>query len=882
MAFELQTASDSETTDLQRTAPSDAISEIGQFCAFDWSPEPHYLSNDEVWTPDEFEDDPTNPRDISPLSADARKALLDLDLLCEKQDVAPRRIEIMQSWKANHYDRGYQFLLPTNNGWQLPGNGGLYSPQNQQVLSRTYHTNVYGEKKEIIVAALCRETPKVEFFPVNSEHGPDQEMAEVAEPLKDIWAKNNNLHKLQQDIASIFWNDDRCLLWTRYELNGEEFGYEVDEEPTVPETETNPPDTPTGTDGDNAYREANESPLSTRPNRKPRGRVVTAAFGKLDHMVPINVDGVIQMGSAVIYEDKDEAICKAQFPWMKEKIKGGGDGVGETEFARIARENVRQALAGQYVTGDALNRHCVVKHRYIRRAMFFDGKINEITREELLDKFPDGVVLVKAGTEFAFARNEGMDDHITIGHPFPGKGQNRRALGESLLPIQDYINELVALALDFAKRTVAKKWFDDVAFNMEAMKKGTNIPGSSGPFKRQPGVPVSELVFIEPTPTPQPWLITFIQWIITNLSEQISGALPSLFGAQISGQVGSEGVATQRDQAMQRQGCPWNSMQIMFACAAGQAVRLTARCTSGDITDVIPGKGPVHIKVNNLKGKVLCYPESSPDFPESASQKEQRVMGIVDTAIANPLSEFSKMVLDPKNLKVIQSAIRMKDFVIKGAASVSKQQAEFEILLRSGPQPNPMKLQLQAAIEQAKQGMAQMAANSLQTGIEPSPEEQQQFQQAPQMIAMLEQQLAQLPDVISTVKVRGDGSEDDPVEASVCFDWLNSADGRKFEYGTPEQQAAFQNVYTHWKEHNDAAKKLAAQNAPPPPPPKVSFSVPTDKMPPAEQARIVAAGGVPAQPGDFEEHQATELNREVAKKVIPDALYTSELHKPPQ
>src|SRR6266850_1855923 len=874
-------AGDQETELEQKKDPS--FDEIGRYCAFDWVPEPHYLSNDKVWIPELFQDDPDNPRDISPLSEDARKALLEIDQIAAKTDVSPRRIEIECAWRANHYQRGYQFLLHhRNGGFTLPGNGSPFSAANQQLLSHTYHTNIYGEKGEIIIAALSREVPRVEFFPANPEHGPDQAMASVAEDLKDIWAKNNNLQSILQDAASLFWTDDRCLFWTRYELNGDEYGYEEEEEPTVPENEIMPPTTPTETAGAEEYQDSNDSPLKSA-TRKPRGRVRTTAMGKLDHQVPIYVDGQFQMGTITIFEDKDLAIAKAQFPWMKDKIKGGGDGVGEVELGRIARENVRQAVPGQYVTGDSLNRHSVVKHTYIRRAMFFDDcvKTQEI-REELLEKFPDGALLVKAGPDFAFARNEGMDDHCSIGHPFPGKGQNRRALGDSLLPIQDYANELISLALDFAKRTIAKKWMDSETFNVEALKNQTNVPGSIGPFSRVPGVGIDQLIFIEPTPTPQPWLITFIQWVVTSLAEQISGALPSLFGAQISGQVGSEGVATQRDQAMQRQGCPWNSVQAMFASAARQAAMLMARCTAKDINDVVPGKGKISINVNSLKGNVLCFAEQNPEFPESWSQKETRIMSVVDKALASPGSEFSKLVLDPKNLKAIRSAVRLNDFTIKGSASVEKQEAEFEILLRSGPRDNPAKMKIQAAIEQAKAGALQHIAESQQSGQEPPPDVQQQVQQAPQMISFLEQQAQQMPDQLSTVPVRGDGSEDDDVEAGLCFDWMNSADGRKYENGDPGQKLAFANVHLHWKEHSDSAKKQATTAAPPPPPPKVSFSVAADKEPPNVQAAIVAAGGIKSSPAEFAQHQETQANIDIQKKVIPDTVYLQGLHKEPQ
>lgn len=851
---------------------NNAFSQIGQFTAFDWSPEPHYMAEG-VYIPEEFES--IDKRDTSPLSENARNALMELDMTAESVDVAPRRIEIEQTWRANHYDRGYQFLLKNpKGGWVLPGATSGVGAKTQQNICSLYHTNIYGEKGEIITAAMSREVPKVEFSPADPDHAPDQDMSDVSDDLKDIWAKNNGgLQPLLQDAAKIFWNDGRCLFWTRFELNGEEYGYQEDEQPTVPENEQEPPTEPTDTEGGIEYQIANESPVDKNSQRRPRGRVKTSAFGKLAQRVPINCACQADMGSLALYEDKDIAIAKAQFPWMREKVKGGGDGTGETELDRVARENVNQAVPGQYVTGDSINRHCVVKHRWFRRSMFFDEKVQDDVREELLAKFPDGALLVKAGSEFAFARNEGVDDAVVIGHPFPGKGQNRRALGESLLPIQDYINELVMLALDFAKRTVPKKWMDADAFNVEAVRNQRNVPGDIGPFASQPGKSVDQLIFIEPTPTPQPWMISWIQWIITSLSEQISGALPSLFGASITGQVGSEGVAIQRDQALQRVGCPWNSLQAMFAAAARQAVMLTAKCANTDIRDVIPGRGPVSIRLNDLKGNVLCYPEANPEFPESWAQRESRLKELLDFALKSPDSAAGAMLLDPKNLKEFKTGLRLHNFTIKGASSVDKQEAELEILLRSGPMPNPQKAKLQAALNNAVMGMKQ----EMQAGTA----NPQELQQAPAMLNQLEQTMNSLPDQVSTVPVRDDGSQDNVVEAGVLFDWMNGANGRKYANGNAEQKAAFENVLLHWTEETTAAKKVAAANAPPPQPPRVSFNVPVDKLPAPEAAAAVQAGGIQSNPADFQQHQATETNSKIAQKVVPDQLYLQGIHKEP-
>src|ERR1019366_10004404 len=101
--------------------------------------------------------------------------------------------------------------------------------------------------------------------------------------------------------------------------------------------------------------------------------------------------------------------------------------------------------------------------------MFMDEKVNDSVRAELLEAFPNGCLLVKAGANYAFSRNESVDDHIEIAHALGGKGQNRRALGSSLISIQKRINDWVDLQDDFFKRTVPKKWMNAEAFNMDAI-----------------------------------------------------------------------------------------------------------------------------------------------------------------------------------------------------------------------------------------------------------------------------------------------------------------------------------------------------------------------------------------------------------------------------
>ena len=823
---------------------------------------------------------PYSPEPFAELSDSTRLALLALDDLCTKADVAARRMEVEQAWEALHFERGYQHLLRgKRGGWEIPG-GGQGRQANERNHNSIYDTNVYGPKGDIIVAALSREIPKVEFVPLNPEWGPDKIAAEEAGRFKDIWSRNNNLHDLLVSCARIFWNEDRCLMWTRYVLNGQKYGFEEDKNaPTVPQDELTPPDdAPTGQEGLEDFLEQATSDSTGGEEvdgllaesgvgngaKKPLGMEVTTVHGKLDHKVPISVDNFSEMPFVQLMLDYDVALVRGMFPWIAKKVTPGSAGESSTQLDRIARENVRQAVLGAYVTGDSLSRHCTVKFSWMRPCMFLDQSVGDEAKAELLEAFPDGVLLARAGKEYAFSRNEKMDEHLVIGHPTAGKGQNRRAMGTALISVQKRINDWVDLLDDFFKRTIPKKWMNSEAFDMDAIKKEPNVPGSIGPFMPQPGMTTeSQYIMVEPTPQHQPALPDFIKWFITTLSEEISGALPSLFGNN-TGENTVGNAVIQRDQALQRVGCPWNNIQDMFAIAAQQAVKCAAECRDGkQITQNLgPERGNVSVNTANLLGgNVLCYPESNPSIPETEEQKSVKIMSLVDKAIAAPGSPFAQWVFSPSNLAETAQALRMKNYKVQGASSVTKQRCEFEVLLRGGPMPNPQVSQMKETTDRV-QGEMQQA----QQGGMPIPP------QAAQMLQMAQQKMQALPPMISTIPVAQDESENHVVEANECFEWMNSTEGQKFKHGTPKQQAGFENVHLHWTEHVAMAKKIMAQNQPPNKPPSESISVDVSKMPPPIAAQALAKMNITATPQMFEQQAEVALNHKVAGKAIPEAL----------
>lgn len=807
-----------------------------------------------------------DPEPYAELSEEAKSALQDICTKLSTADSSARRWEVEQRWKARLFQRGYQYLLRRHGGgWQLPQDGN-YSAKAQAARSSQYETNIYASYGEIVTSALTRDIPQVQFQPFDPNYGPDITAADAAEKFKDVFSRNNDLRALHTQIANYMWTDERVLLYTRYVVDGQRFGFEEPEEdnPVVPEDETTgAPKQNNGQEGqdlavaenqgidgiegttdisedaididaDNAKYKEQQDAAPKKAQRKPRGRELTTPYGVLEHCVPILANGGIEdMVFVKFSEEFDISISKARYPDIADQISPGGGSVGDNEIERIARINSRLGLASSYVTSGSYDRAVTETHFFLRPAAFCTVEM-DVVKAELLQAFEKGCHVVYAGTEYAWARNECMDDKLHLVHARPGNGQNRLALGESLISVNERLNKWLNLLNDYFVRCIPNTWVDNEMINVEALKNQPRIPGGFHPFQNQPGRdPSTQMIVTEQMPTAQPAMPAFIETFFNEFPQLLSGAIPSLFGAEDNAESG-KAIGIQRDQALARLTTPWQALQQASAVYYRQAVQIAAQCRQGKVSEMVPGTGRVNIELEDLKGKVLCYPSADAELPETRSQKSDKYRELITEAATNPI--LSQLFMSPKNRKQIRDAIGLKELDIPGADAYEKQLGEFELLLKTGPVPNPQ-------VVEVKKNLLQGAVESKN-----NPEMAAKLQQ---MLPAIQQKVESLPQEVSTVPI--DVECDDHVnEAACCLTWINSPEGRKFKAGNPEQKAAFSNVRTHYLEHKAQADALAAKAAASQQQTKpLSISANVKDLPPGEAAQIMTKNGIQSNPQDF-------------------------------
>jgi probable phosphoglycerate mutase len=576
----------------------------------------------------------------------------------------------------------------------------------------------------------------------------------------------------------------------------------------------------------------------------PRGQEHVEVCGKLEaKVVPINVQEQQEMIAVNVSKEYDLSYIKAKFPEKADQIQPGGTGIAEIELDRIARVNVALSLEASYITGDSMVTDVTLHRVWMRPCMFMEAEDPE-ARKELFDNFPDGVKVYLAGDTFLRAYNEKLDDHVHVSQALPGTGQNRKSLCSSLMPIQRRLNTWMDLLDAFATRVVAQRYIASEVFNVDAISQQSSGPGPYIPFmlnKIPAGKGVQDMIWVEPTPQAQPWLFQLIIYFIEQLPQLIAHAMPTLFGSQSNEDkvqpMSGIAMAMQRDQALGAISSPWHALKMAWCKIYLQAVQLASLCRNHSIHETAANGEAVDIEIDNLRGGVVCFPEEDSNIPTTFSQKQAQWQQAFATAIGPVAMALSSEI---RNIKGFLDAYGLRDFKSSKVDAYDKQLGELEVLLASGPVPNPQRAALEVQLEQLKaQAGSQMAFQAPLTT-------EQEMQ-----LAQMQQAIDALPPMVSSVQIKP--TDDNAAEAECLLNFINEAQGRKLANGTAEEQAAFENINLHLREHQSLIKPPEPQVKPP------SESINFKDLPPDPAAQLLQKAGLATTGQDVvlnREHEA--------------------------
>jgi hypothetical protein len=739
--------------------------DLGLYAPFEMSPE-------DMFGPDE----------LGPDTVSAIRSMVDNSCLYEN---AAWVWEKIQAAEARLFDRGYQWLTNSTNGgsWVIAGTAGNagfgVGGIKTQDRDKLWSINIYGARKDKIVAALTVKDPEPEFFAKIPDSAIDQQYADQATQYKHLWKQATNVRNLCVKIGGLFYTDDRTALITESIADAQAFGMD---------------------------------------GKTPNIREVTKAYGKLEFSVPMSIDEDETLPWCRRAREIDSAVAKEKYSWIASKIAAGGD--GKTD--RICRLTVRNAVANQVgLTGAAQDRAVTETTWWVRPSQYRDV-VDEPTRKMMRNTFPDGMRIVFAGDQFAYCRNEKMDDCVIILYSREGTGQNRRAIGSNNLTVQKVLNYDFRLFNRYMTATVPRKFHRKDKINSEALQQQRDDPGLSTPVDADTGEDINSFTGTEAVPQPPQQLLDFITLMSDTLPQTLDGASPAMFGGT-DGTDTVGGITIQRDQALQVFGTPYNATTWGIAISCGNAARWAGRNRTGQESGMVPGVGRISVDFSKLaNGDAYCFPEADSGFPESEAEKEQRLEKAIEQAPNIPI--YMQSLNDPINFEAVNKVTQRFGIKISGTDSVRKQQEEFELILKSPPKPNPALAQAQVQLQQSQ----------MHAAIDPQAQAEAQSPEGQQAMQQVQQAVAQIPPLICSVPVEQDASVNHVIEAATCFNKINSVEGQKLKR---EQPAIFQNLMLHWQGHTEMAAKLTPPPAQPEVKPGVTLAV--DKLSGTVQAAVL-------------------------------------------
>jgi hypothetical protein len=790
----------------------------GELCAVDATNDRVELDDDDQFTREEKEG-----------------CLKKLANRASQRDLTSRRLEVRDAWKARYFYRGNQYLLPAKNGsWVMPHmvlmGGQSYDDHNNE-------TNVYLAFADTINAALSAGTPSVRFEPDDPSNPADLSASENSEGARKLIERANDMVVVQEDINRFLWTDGRACVYTRYVIDGQRFGYSNGEDEIQDELGYLPS---IGTAGQ-------EEELGPGTG-EPRGQEVIEAFGAIETKLPMQCNDINAADYLNLSREFDITKMKSKYPDSADDITAMKTPTAESEYERLARTSIMMGMRPSNMTNDAMTYNCTEALAWVRPSFFREEQDKDL-REWLYKNFPKGAMIAQVGTTLVEARNESIDDHWTLIFARPGDGMHRPGNGTPLIPLQEKLNDCMDLVHESFMHLIPITWIDSEGLDAQALNEIQRAPGQYRKLKRKPDKELAANFYTEQQIQIAEGLLVYLEKLFGEFSQFLVGAFPALFGGNTGSNDTASGIASQRDQALGRIGLTWRNIRAGYARIIRQAVQCAAEFRNSPMSGEVPGAGGVksHININpeDLKGNIRCFPDSDEAFPESWVAQRAVWTQAAQQAEKNPV--FAAIFGKVRNLVTAKDKLGLPEMVIPGADAAVKQAGETMQLLQSGPVPNP-------AIEQLKQSVPPSLATA-------PPEAQQMAQQA------LQQKIATMPQVISTVKVfrlDNDGAHMDEIET-----WAESPEGIRAQTENPE---GFANVMAHYDEHVAQKQQKDAGKAPPaeqPKPPSESMNF--KDMPPDGQVQMAAKVGIKLDLGALQAEDAQNKAAELAKATAPKA-----------
>jgi hypothetical protein len=506
--------------------------------------------------------------------------------------------------------------------------------------------------------------------------------------------------------------------------------------------------------------------------KHPKSRICMEVYGGLFVKVPVWARNQSECSYLIYSYETHFSNVIEKYPELHDKIQRGG--------AQYDMYEQWGRTSPQY-HGEHPIHNVTVRNCWLRPCAF--NVLSKDESDKLKELYPDGVKVVIIDDLVAHACNEAMDDCWTLTYNPLSDYIHFDPIGLLLTSVQDITNDLLSLVLQTVEHGIPQTFADPKVLNFNAYRESEVIPGGIYPATPKSGKPLSEGFYEVKTATLSQEVLPFAQKI-QEIGQMVSGALPSLFGGQMSGSRTASEYSMSKNQALQRLQTTWKMLTMWWKDIFGKVIPMYIAEMKDDEKQVKKDEFGnfvnVFIRMAEVQGKIGSVElEANEALPITWNQQKDAIMELFQLNNEALMATLAS----PENMPYIKRAIGLTDYIIPGEDDRQKQYEEIQQLINSEPiemPPDPMMME-QAAM----------------MGMPPPP---------PQRV----------PSVPADYDV-----DNHPLEGDICRRWLVSDAGRLCKLENPP---GYENVLLHMKMHKDMdmQKMMQEQMAmmPPAPPPE--------------------------------------------------------------
>lgn len=736
------------------------------------------------------------------LPADLVSALRDLKNRFKSESSTARRDEVKKIRQAREFWKGIQYIFwsEVDQKWKTPFEEDR--ADSQDTPRYEFVTNIYQAFGLSIISVLSQSVPTTKFFPQSTQQQEDVATAKAASDVERVIHRNNQIGKKLVDLAYYLWTDGKAGGYVRYVRDGQRFGSRTVPDLVEQEREVKPasfacPECGAETPADQAlppavvggdvmgacpdclypftaadHRPAQivSVPVQQGEHEVANGQEVIDVVGALELKTPAWANEQHEFPYLIWVTDQHKSKLRAAYQHAAGKIgseSGGGEYGGEDTYEREVRLGLHSGGVSSNRWGGAEYQDLIGFERVWLRPWSFYALEDQGRRDRLLELFPGGVYVAFAGDVYCEARPESMDDHWEVIQALPGDGQNRPAIGTSLISVQERYNTLSNLTMENIEYGIPPTYADSEVLDFDAVANQSAEPAAIYPVRSPGGMRSIRDAFFQPEASRLPAGVDrHAQELMGPIAQFLTGAFPALFGGTTQAHKTASGYAMQRDQAMGRLGLIYRQMKFFWTGLMVKSVECFRENRSEDVEIPVFGRGGEYeaqwIREADLRGSIFAYPETDDQFPTLWQQQRGILMELIGSQ--DPLMQ--QIMGHPENLETVKRLIGLGELVVPDEDSRNKQYKEIQRLL-------------------AEQPMEEMdPASGMET-------------------------------VLPSVPV-DEFVDKHEIELQVCRDWLNSDEGQADLADNPEGWA---NVRAHAMAHQQIifSQQLAAMAAAPPP-----------------------------------------------------------------